>query len=453
MHNAFVTAAALSAALAALATTAAAQAIRIEPATEVARETDPRRLSEPHLAIHPADPDRLLAAAFITPLSENVPEMLAGARCATFASRDGGRTWTRHDFPLTHCGDPQVAILAGGQAVFLALADAPGVQGSSWLTAFHSNDAGFTWDGTPVLIGRGHDHPAIVVDESSSRRRGWIYVTTHYGWRDGNGELGSSVFVARARDGGKSFDRATEVSPSTLHNFGEMPAVLSDGTLVSSFVDDAWNRPGFERRRAWVMRSTDGGTTFSPPRLANDVCGPPPGFQLSALVADTSDGPFKDRLYFACRRSAGGPVVVASSGDKGDTWNRPGVVAGSDQVDSDTRRVMTLAVNPRGVLGVLVVERRVKASDSCLEATFSASHDGGATFSPSQRVAMSSCSASPVDLIATRMFPTYGDYYGLVTTPDGRFRAMWPEMRDGASVLLTTTIEVDGSARPPTPKP
>jgi len=39
------------------------------------------------------------------------------------------------------------------------------------------------------------------------------------------------------------------------------------------------------------------------------------------------------------------------------------------------------------------------------------------------------------DEIAGRMVPTYGDYFGLVTLPDGRFRSMWPEMRDGHAVL------------------
>lgn len=114
---------------------------------------------------------------------------------------------------------------------------------------------------------------------------------------------------------------------------------------------------------------------------------------------------------------------------------------------------MTMAVSAKGVLGLLVVERRVKASDACLEATFSASRDGGATFTAVQRVALSSCGDSPVDVIATRMFPTYGDYFGLVTTPDGQFRAMWPEIREGASVILTTVIEVEGHAAPPAAKP
>jgi hypothetical protein len=74
-----------------------------------------------------------------------------------------------------------------------------------------------------------------------------------------------------------------------------MPAVLSDGTLIASFVDDTWGSASLDRRRTWIVRSTDGATTFSLPFFVNDICGPPPAFQLSALVADTSDGPFHPR--------------------------------------------------------------------------------------------------------------------------------------------------------------
>jgi hypothetical protein len=249
------------------------------------------------------------------------------------------------------------------------------------------------------------------------------------------------LFVARSRDGGRTFDAPVTVRPNSLPTSGEMPVVLADGTIVASFVDN----PAFARRRAWVVRSSDGGTTFSEPLFVTDACGPPPGFQLSALAVDTSDGPFRDRLYFACRRSDGGRIVVTASGDRGDSWNRPGVEAGPAGTNAEARRVMTLAVNNRGVLGVLTVQRTA-SSDPCLETDFSASLDGGTTFTPPARVSASACGTSPVDVIAGRMMPTYGDYFGLVTTPDGRFRAVWPEMRDDHSVLLTAIVEVDGHA-------
>ena len=134
------------------------------------------------------------------------------------------------------------------------------------------------------------------------------------------------------------------------------------------------------------------------------------------------------------------------------TWGTP-VPAGPAAVDAAARRVMTLAVSPSGVLGVLIVERRAQTADACLQTTFSTSLDGGQTFLSPQTVSTSACGNSPSDQRAQRRFPTYGDYYGLVATPDGRFHAMWPEMRGGASVLLTAAIEVDGSAKAPAPKP
>jgi len=422
-----------------------AQTIRVATATEVARETEPRRFSEPHLAVQPGNADHLVASAFIISATGTTEEIHATQHCATFASRDGGSTWSRHEFTFADCGDPQVALLPDGQTAFLALAEVPGLtpKRGNWLFAFHSPDGGFTWDDTPTVVGRPHDHPAVAVDPGSAKRGGWIYVTTNHQPRDGNGQVASRFFIARSRDGGKSFDAPITLKPNNLATIGEMPVVLGDGTVVASYVDDVDTRPYFPRRRAWVVRSTDGATTFSEPLFVNDTCGPPPTFQLSALAVDTSDGPFRDRLYFACRQNDGGPIVVSHSADRGDTWNRPGVAVGPGAIDTQARRVMTMAVNNKGVLGVLTVERK-PSGVPCLATDFSASLDGGTTFTAPARVSASTCGTSPADEIAGRMVPTYGDYFGLVTLPDGRFRAMWPQMRDGHAVLLTTTISVEG---------
>jgi BNR repeat protein len=422
-----------------------AQTIRVGAVTEVARETDPRRFSEPHLAVHPANPRHLLATAWHASLSDSSAAVHQSQRCSSFVSRDAGATWTRHDFPLVDCFDPQVAITPDGQAVFLAggIFEPIVPARNTWLVVYHSADGGVTWDDKPTIVGHGHDHPAVVVDLGSPARKGWIYVSSHYQWRDGNSQLQSSVFVARSRDGGKTFDSPVETSPTPLHNVSEMPVVLSDGTIVASFVDSEESGAALTNRRAWVIRSSDGATTFSRASHASDQCGPPPPFQLSALAVDASNGPLRDRLYFACRQSGGGPIVVTSSADRGATWNRPGVAVGPDTPGKDVRRVASLAVNGAGVVGVLIVERKPNPSQ-CLEVTFSASFDGGATFGAPQRVSSSPCGDSPTDAVAARLFPTYGDYYGIVALPDGSFRVMWPQLRSGVPVLLTTLVEVAG---------
>jgi len=421
-----------------------AQAVRVAPLTEIAREEEPRRFTEPHLAVQPDNSDRLLASGFVITARGTNGEVHTAQHCVTFASRDGGSTWTRHEFPFADCFDAQVALLGDGQAVFVALAEMPGLvpKNNGWLFAFHSADGGSTWDDAPTVVARSNDHPAIAVDPGSAARKGWIYVTTHHEPRDGNARLASRLFVARSRDGGKSFDSAVTIRPNNLHTSAEMPVVLADGTVLASFVDGIYEGPPLASRRAWVVRSTDGATTFSEPLFVNDACGPPPPFQLSALAADTSNGPFRDRLYYACRQRDGGPIVVSHSQDRGDTWNRPPVAAGPRGLDTHARRVVTMAVNNTGVLGVLTVERKPSGAP-CLATDFSASLDGGATFTPPARVSSSSCGTSSADEIAGRLTPTYGDYFGLVALADGRFRAVWPEMRDGHSVLLTTTIAVD----------
>ena len=429
--------------------TARVQTIRIAAPTEIGRETDPRRFVEPHLAVDPNDPDHLLVGVFVSWEQGARDEMQANQRCAAFVSRDKGQSWSRHDFPLVDCVDPQVALFPNGQAIFVALGRMPGIQPrtNTWLVIYHSPDGGGTWESEPTLIGRGHDHPALVVDQRSPARKGWVYITTTRAWRDGNGDEVSGVFIVRSRDG-KSFDEPIVVSPNGLINGAEMPAILSDGTLIASFVDESRSPPSFERRRAWIVRSENGASSFSTPFLvSNDVCGPPPVFQLSALVADASDGPSRDRLYFACRQSGGGPVVVVSSKDRGKTWNRPGVPVGPTAIDVNARRVMTLGVNNAGVVGAFIAERRAKYGEACQQFLFAASFDGGQSFGALEPVSRSECLESTAEETAQRRHPTYGDYFGMTSLPDGTFRVIWPQMRDGRSVLLTTTITSNGNVK------
>ena len=53
------------------------------------------------------------------------------------------------------------------------------------------------------------------------------------------------------------------------------------------------------------------------------------------------------------------------------------MIVGSRPLDANARRVMSMAVNNNGVLGMIMVERRLDVRDSCLEQLFAASFDGG----------------------------------------------------------------------------
>src|SRR5262249_35796892 len=220
----------------------------------VSREAEPRRFAEPHLAVHPARPNHLLAAVWTASTSESEEQ---NRRCSSLVSTDGGSTWARHDFRVTECYDSQVAIVPDGHAVFVTLAHVDGIgpDRPDWLVVFRSNDGGITWDEKPTVLGTRYDHPAVAVDQTSSPRHGWIYITSHLEWPDGTPLRKSAVFVTRSRNGGQTFDHPVFVVPSELHNSAEMPVVMADGTLVVSYQEYPWNAP--TPRRLWTLRSSD----------------------------------------------------------------------------------------------------------------------------------------------------------------------------------------------------
>lgn len=412
------------------------QEIRVGEPVVVARAADQRFLAEPILAVHPAHPNHLLGAAMVEADGASFEERVTQQTCASFVSLDAGKNWQRHDFPITRCFDPWVAITPDGDALLSVIGRHPTLD--EGLFVFHSPDGGRTWDDTPVSLGRGYDHPTLVVDGVSRERKGWLYVLSWRMTHSDDGKRRAAIVVVRSLDGGKTFAEPAQVVPNNLINLAEMPVVLSDGTLIASFVEAARNVANlrsvdrFDRWRAWVVLSLDGGHAFSMPLFVTDACGPPPSFQLSALAADTSGGPFHDRLYFICGAHGRGPIVLTYSADRGETWSDP-IPVPPASADSEPRRILGLAVNNKGVLAVARLDHVGQSGDSCQDLYFAASLDGGRTFLPAQRVSSAPCA-------------TFGDYFGMLTTPDGRFRLLWPEVRGGVSQLRTVIVEVEGRA-------
>ena len=424
------------------------QSLNVQPPTVVARATPQHPLDEPHLAIDPRDGDHWLAVAIVRGSAPKFPDVLRDQSCASFVSTDGGKSWGRHEFPVIGCADPWVVLTDDGQAIASMVAASPALpgQGTSGLVVFHSKDGGRTWDDTPVGLGPSHDHPVMAIDLSQSARHGWVYVSSHRGIRADDGIRRYGPWVARSRDAGKSFDDPVSVIPNNVHNFAEMPVVLSDGTLVVSFVDGFYptervDRDGaFERRRAWIVRSTDGGRTFSVPLFVNDACGPPPGFRLSALAADTSSSSFRDRLYFACREKGGGAIVVNHSGDRGERWSAAMSLRSPGADTAVEERIPGVAVNREGIVAVSWIDGRSAAGHHCEQSVFvAASVDGGQSFAPPVRVSSTPACDDQVRAASS----TGGDYFGFVATADGSFRLLWAEVRDGVKQLVTTTVRVE----------
>ncbi len=213
-------------------------------------------------------------------------------------------------------------------------------------------------------------------------------------------------------------------------------------TDLQSNVSDVRSRAGeLERKRTWLIRSSDGGRTFSHSLFVSEAC----GLGFGSLAVDASNGPTRDRLYFVCSTRELRGVLVHRSEDGGNTWSGP-VRAEADAGDVVFRRPPAAAVNPDGVLGVTWMERRKHGEEECQHLTFTASLDGGRTFlAPVSVSSTASCPDTTNDGRVAARWPEGGDYSGLAAASDGTFHAIWADSRDGTFRLWTAPITV----RPP----
>jgi hypothetical protein len=439
----------LALALAAMAPRLAAQVVRVGEPAPIAAADGTRPLIEPHLAVDPRNGEHLLATAIYSLPLPIYRDIVARRTCVVFDSRDGGRTWMSHELAVPGCIDPWVAITRDGRAVFAALGTSPGASpgGPASLLVYHSPDGGRTWSEAPTDLGTWHDHDMVVVDPRADHG-GWLYVVSSREVAGENGRRRWVVQSTRSRDGGRTFDGAVTLAPNNLVLKAEQPVVLADGTLVVPYVDLARNdgRAGgadLKQRRAWVMRSTDGGHSFSTPLFVTDDCGSSP-FSLSALVADSARGAQTGRLYFACESPDRRGLALTMSSDLGETWPDSSVRLAATP-DSVRRYKPALAVNRDGVLLATWVEiegaiaGNGKAWTHCLSLHARASRDGGRTFSAAERVSRT----CPGNAANGANSPAGGDYYGLVALPSGEFRVVWPDARAGAFHLWTSVVRVD----------
>ncbi|MGH9367820.1 MAG: sialidase family protein [Thermoanaerobaculia bacterium] len=466
--------------------TPAAERPRIEvgPTIRVSAANSGRLHHEVTMAASSTDPGKLLACSMIFEAKDASRHVIA------YRSTDGGASWTptlevnRTNF----VGDPACAFGSDGAAYVAALALSPVASPDHEMLVYRSTDGGSTWSDPTVLP--FIDREWLVVDRTSGTRRGTLYLhgnAVRDRTVDGDERIVFTFY--RSTDGGATFSAPKKLLPDGEHmSFGTgTSVVLSDGTFVASFpewsdrkniVGDDFKKPDGSIK---IVRSKDGGDSFSKAVTVAEwhgCQGWTPG--LPVLAVDASSGPFRDRLYVTWpdRRSGRCEILLAYSADKGDTWSKPAVI-NDDQSPADRDRsrdhmLPAVAVNPSGVLGISWSDRRDSA-DNVLgwAARFSASRDGGETFTPSVRL------SDPVQgkrdepyipimahseggghrrprgrggNIRMEIGPQWIDFLcaadtaGIAAGADGAFHPLWVDHRTGVPQLWTAAVRVEGEA-------
>lgn len=413
------------------------------------------------IAGDPKDASRMVIGSFRFPAGTMSTETVV------YASRDGGKTWqpTLKGDVLANTSDPAPAYGPDGWAYYTAssLGPAGTPREARRMLMFRSADGGLKWEGPSVFT--YSDRQYVVVDGTGGKYHNRIYV-------NGNNRVpyGISDFVVfRSTDRGVTFSGPGTRAGFGKHSAGTMgnAAIASDGTLIGVFEENDDIR---------AITSRDGGESLTP-AVDIDTAYVQPGNRkggtnnnvtaLPMMAIDPGSAAFRDAVYavWADRRSGRSRIFIAASFDKGATWTPSRQVDDPPPGDSTDNFMPNVAVNRDGVVGVMWYDRRAHADNIGWDVRFSASRDGGKTFSPSVEVSSQGMTFGARDRFATMRASASrpkaadgggvnvnvglnnftflgGDTAGLIADAAGVFHPVWVDNRTGTPQVWTAPVTV-----------
>lgn len=390
-----------------------------------------------------------------------------GASRGVYASVWYGGAWRQVAVPSTsacvggshlRATDPWVTFSPDGTAYFFTLATSAG--NDSALYVNRSVDGGLTWSRPTTLIEENsvfnfNDKNSITADPFDSRYVYAIWDRSRFpsDKRELNSIAGfprslrSDAMFSRTTDGGQTWDapRAIFQPKASQFGIGHQIVVLSDGTLVDSFMLFHGSGSNKKGQEVAVMISRDKGVTWTEPitvakALPGFISDPDDGTPVRTgdIIPEVAAGP--DRSVYVVWQEAtlapsGSAIALSKSLDGGLTWSAPRRVNSVPTTQAFTPSVEVL---PDGTLGVTHYDFRFNTPDGGAtlptDYWFLHSHDGGTSWSES-RVTASSFDMRKAPF-ARGLF--LGDYEGL-TQQAGQFLALFSQTHgtDPASVFFT----------------
>ena len=311
----------------------------------------------------------------------------------TYASTDGGTTWTRKCLPGSGGeGDPIVGFDTTGVAY------AGGIQNGSVVLASSTN-GGITF-GTPkqvinAKLGYLADKPWLEVDTNSgSSRKNALYVSTTQFASNSN----SQIWVSHSTDGGNTWTSTAvdtiQVFPNAVDQFSDL-AVGSDGTVYVDWIRCPANGPsgdcGGTSTPIMFSKSTDGGNTWSTATTVTTAkLTPDPNFccfygalpvtnfeRVSNVPSNAASGSSSTATVYVTYYNYTGTqmqVNVIKSSDGGSTWGTPARVTTSTKGDEFFPWI-NLASNGRK-LAATWLDRRNDSTNTKYQPFFATSNNG-----------------------------------------------------------------------------
>ena len=353
------------------------------PAVTVNQDTHAASQNEPTIAVDPNDPSRIVvglndyvARTWSCAIDGTPCSALADGYSGTYYSNDGGATWCCVATDPDHLGTliPGIERLTGG------IYDAGGDPSLAFDSQGHVFYAGLGFDRTSppntVAVNKGtfdgsgalHWGPPTFINPTTApsilNDKEWMAIDTHAGsqfldriyvtwtrfiFSPGHGYVQSPIAVAYSSDGAATFSAPQLISGNVLYGQGSRPVVGPDGT-VYVFWDASTRFETFDS--IWMVKSTDGGVTWSKP---------------TAIATLTDIAPPANTVF---RVNSFPAAAVAGDGTLYATWNT--------QVNNTAASAVYTA-DPKCAYFIV---GRTKTDKFCHSTVvWSESADGGATWS------------------------------------------------------------------------
>jgi hypothetical protein len=343
----------------------------LPPNVLVNQDTAAAPQNETSIAVDPNNANRIVASAndyvsrtWSCTINGTPCSALGDAYSGTYFSNDGGSTWCCTSTDPAHLGtlipgverltggiydaggDPAVAFDSHGRVFYAGL----GFNRTSAPNTVAVNKGTFdgagnlTW-GPPVFINPTttptvlNDKEWIAVDSHvSSPFRDDIYVTwTRYLFSAHTGAYRQSpIFFVRSTDGGATFSSPKAISGNVLYGQGSRPVVGPDGTLYV-FWDGSTRLASLNS--TYVVKSTDGGATFSSPIAISNL---------------TDSSPLKNTVF---RVNSFPAAAAAPNGDLYATWTTQIKDTGAPNYAGETACASWLGGNPATCHSVAVYSK------------------------------------------------------------------------------------------------
>jgi len=339
--------------------------------------------NEPSIGVDPTAPNRMAIGW------RQFDSILSSFREAGYShSDDGGRSWAGKQ--KIEAGifrsDPVLEVSPGGVFYYLSISIDPFPNGPFLNDMFLSTDGGATWPTKSFAF--GGDKAWYAIDTTTGPGAGNLYQS----WNTAGNEFFPNQFN-RSTDGGMTWSMPTTIPQMPIFGtqaVGTSGEVFIVG--IQNFLDEFWvirstdanttDTPTFDQ-----VVNVDMGGAMGIQGGVN-----PEGLLGQAFIAvDHSTAPTRDNVYALCSVDPPGAdpmdVHLIRSVDGGLTWSAPVRINDDASGTNAWQWFGTMSVAPNGRIDVVWLDTRndpSPISPNTSQLVYSSSSDGGVTWTPNQ---------------------------------------------------------------------